>query len=215
MSLSKKLTTTAILLALAGPAAAMTATATTDLNMRTGPGPEFPVNGVILSSGEVVVEGCIANSSWCKVAYDGQEGWASASYLSTQYEEQPVVVYDNVEQLQIPSVVYEVPVGERHVERIDDKTTLHYDAPKILVAPSAAASGSALVPLVPQPQDVTYILQNPVNPVYLDGQVVVGAGVPQNVQVYEVPNAQYQYLNVNDQVVLVEPENRRIVQVLR
>lgn len=211
----KPLAATAILLALAGPAAALTATATTDLNMRTGPGPEFPVNGVIAATGEVNVEGCIANSSWCKVSYDGQQGWASSSYLTTQQDQQAVVVYDNSERLQIPSVVFEVPIGERKVERIDDKTTIHYDAPKILVAPSAVATAGALVQVTPQPQELTYIQSNPVSPVYLDGQVVVGAGVPQNVQVYEVPDAQYRYLNVNDQVVLVEPESRRILQVLR
>ena len=207
MTLKRNLTATAILLAVAGPAAAaVTATATTDLNMRSGPGTEFPVTDVIHSTGQVSVESCVGASGWCKVSYDGQSGWASSSYLNVQPGQQVVVGEAQ------PQVLYEVPVGQPTAERIDDKTTLYHPAPKVLLAP---VQSSALVPVAPQAQAVTYVQQNPVQPVYLDGDVVVGAGIPGNVTLYPVPETQYQYVNVNDHIVLVEPEGRRIVEVVR
>ena len=68
----------AALLISGGVAAA--ASTTTDLNMRSGPGPEYQVVGVIPSGAPVDVLGC--SGSWCQVNYAGRAGFASASYLS-------------------------------------------------------------------------------------------------------------------------------------
>ena len=62
---------------------------------------------------------------------------------------------------------------------------------------------------------VAYVRSNPVDPVYLDGEVVVGAAIPEAVAVYEVPQSEYRYVNVNGQYVLVEPEGRRVVYIAR
>lgn len=59
---------------------AVAASTTTDLNMRSGPGPEYQVIGVIPSGAPVDVLGC--SGSWCQVNYAGRGGFASASYLS-------------------------------------------------------------------------------------------------------------------------------------
>lgn len=61
----------------------------------------------------------------------------------------------------------------------------------------------------------TYIESNTIDPVYLDGEVVVGAALPETVEVREIPDYDYRYVYVNEQPVLVEPETRRIVYVLR
>ena len=42
-----------------------------------------------------------------------------------------------------------------------------------------------------------------------------GAGIPQEIEVYEVPDSDYSYLNVNRQTVIIDPETRRIVEVIR
>ena len=205
----------ALMLALAGPAAALTATADTDLNLRAGPGTEFPVAEVIGASSVVDVQGCIAGSSWCKVSHDGREGWASSGFLSAM-QGVPVVAYDTVAVAPavvpvVPNVVVEVPTGAPTAEKIDDKTTIYYPAPKVLLAPV----GSKAATVVADPQVLTYVRANPVAPVRLSGDLVVGAGLPAGVAVYPVPNATLAYLNVNDRLVLVEPESRRVVEVIR
>jgi hypothetical protein len=44
---------------------------------------------------------------------------------------------------------------------------------------------------------------------------VVGAGLPETVALAEIPNYEYRYVYLNGQPVLVEPQSRKIVYVLR
>lgn len=64
-----------ILLAGVATAAAVPATVTTDLNVRSGPGTNYPVIGTLQGGTTVDVNGC--RGSWCRVA----GGWASGNYL--------------------------------------------------------------------------------------------------------------------------------------
>ncbi|MFC4670399.1 DUF1236 domain-containing protein [Seohaeicola nanhaiensis] len=202
MSFTKPLAAAAVLMAMAVPASALTANATTDLNLRAGPGNMYPIQGVIASSAEVDVQGCIAGSEWCKVTYNGTEGWAYSAYLTSTYESNPVVVYDNMQRLNLQEID---PVN---IDRNPAKTFTPSGA-LILGQPTS-------VPIVIDDNvAVQYVRANPVEPIYLEGEVVVGAGIPENVTIYPVPDTTYQYVNVNDQLVLVEPGQRRIVQVLR
>ncbi len=68
-----------VALAVSGGIAAAAST-TTDLNIRSGPGPEYQVIGVIPSGAPVDVLGC--TGSWCQVNYAGRMGFASGNYLS-------------------------------------------------------------------------------------------------------------------------------------
>ena len=67
----------------------------------------------------------------------------------------------------------------------------------------------------PPQRVVTYVEQQQVQPVYLDGEVVVGARVPQTVQLYQVPEYEYRYAYVNGQAVLINPNDYEIVSVIR
>ena len=67
----------------------------------------------------------------------------------------------------------------------------------------------------PPEQVRTYVTTNKVDPVYLDGEVVVGSAIPKTVRVYQVPDYKYQYAYVNGRTVLVEPESNKIVYVYR
>jgi len=66
------------------PAAAEAATAivTTSLNLRTGPGTQYPVLGTIPNQMIVSVAGCTAGYGWCRVGYAGIEGWAASRYIA-------------------------------------------------------------------------------------------------------------------------------------
>ncbi|RDV05262.1 SH3 domain-containing protein [Undibacter mobilis] len=59
---------------------AAAATATNDLNLRSGPGTGYRVIGTMPAGAYVDVIGC--GGSWCRVNWQGVVGYASASYLA-------------------------------------------------------------------------------------------------------------------------------------
>lgn len=83
--LNKTIGAVALASALAMPgvaAAAATAIATTDVNLRAGPSTQYPAVNVVQAGDGVRVFGCLSNRSWCDVAYGGQRGWMSSNYLA-------------------------------------------------------------------------------------------------------------------------------------
>jgi uncharacterized protein YcfJ len=82
-------------------------------------------------------------------------------------------------------------------------------------AAAGGVTGAAVDAIDPPEQVRTYVTTNQVDPVYLEGEVVVGAGLPETVELREIPDYEYRYVYVNGQPVLVEPESRRIVYILR
>lgn len=83
-----------------------------------------------------------------------------------------------------------------------------------------AVIGGAIEP--PPAEVVTYVQGQTLEPVYLDGQLVVGATVPQTIYVEPVPQnvyvAQdgrlYGYAFVNGQQVVIDMETRAIVAIV-
>ena len=63
-----------------GTAAAATVVADTSLNVRSGPGTQYPVIAVIPDGAAVNATGC--RDGWCHVDYRGRVGWASQAYLT-------------------------------------------------------------------------------------------------------------------------------------
>ena len=76
----KLLAASAMLLLSAGAASAAPATAETDLNVRSGPGTQYPVIGSIQEGEAVDVRRCAG--SWCRVSFSGGTGFANRSYLA-------------------------------------------------------------------------------------------------------------------------------------
>ena len=67
----------------------------------------------------------------------------------------------------------------------------------------------------PDPTVVTYVKTNPVDPIYLDGEVVVGSGIPDTVMLAPVPESTYEYAYLNGVPVLVDTKDRKAVYILR
>ncbi len=183
-------------------AAATTATATSDLNIRSGPGPQYSPTGVVPNGKSVEVDGCIKGSQWCRVNYHGKSGWSYAQYLTMDYQGQTVVIQQRPSA--VPVVTYQAPanapVPARPVQgeligRVGD-----VPPPAIQAPPSNVR---------------TYVVDHRMQPTYLNGEVVVGAGVPDTVQLQQVPDYSYDYTYVNGEPVLVDPGSRRIVYVYR
>jgi hypothetical protein len=70
-------------------------------------------------------------------------------------------------------------------------------------------------PILPAPDILSYVTQQAVEPVLVDGEVMIGATLPAAVPVYPIPASPYVYSYVNGQRVLVEPSVRKIVYVFR
>ena len=66
---------------LAAPAVAFPAFSTTLLNLRSGPGEEFPIVGVMERNVRVDMTGCLPDWSWCVVTVAGVPGWVFAKYV--------------------------------------------------------------------------------------------------------------------------------------
>jgi uncharacterized protein YraI len=187
------------------PASAATlATATTSLNIRTGPGPEYPVIGAIPDKGQATVTGCIQGSLWCQVSYNGRQGWAYSQYMMGNAGGQAVVVSQTV-----PALSFDPPVATVGA------TTTVVTAPSIHGEFVAPVAGAPLAIAPPPPTVQTYVTQNPVTPVYINGEVVEGAGLPEDVVLAPVPDYQYSYAYVNGVPVLVEPGTRRVTYIYR
>jgi uncharacterized protein YraI len=186
--------------------AAVLASALTDLNIRSGPGPEYPIIGFIRSQDPVTMVGCIEGSLWCQITHKGQEGWAYSQYLATQSADNRVIVSQRPPGV-IPTVTYTTTGAAVATGAVTGA---------LVAGPvGAVVGGVAGATLVPPQQVQTYVTSNPGDPVYLDGEVVVGAGVPEAVQLRPVPDYNYRYAYVNRQPVLVDPASRRIVYIYR
>jgi Bacterial SH3 domain len=70
----------AALLFTTGVAVAATVVADANLNLRSGPGTQFPVIAVIPDGAPVSATRCA--DGWCRVDYRGEAGWASTAYLT-------------------------------------------------------------------------------------------------------------------------------------
>ena len=192
------------------------ASAWTDLNMRVGPGPMYQIMGVIPADGMVSVLGCLDAANWCKVSYNGTEGWASGDYLTAMVDSTPVVVYANRDKVSVGTVTYEDQSKEGAAVGVASGAV----AGARVGGPVGAVIGAVLgggigAEAAPDKKVTTYVTGNPVEPVYLDGEVVIGAGLPETVMLSEVPDSEFSYAYVNGVPVIVERKQRQIVYIVR
>ncbi|MFZ2100192.1 MAG: DUF1236 domain-containing protein [Oricola sp.] len=214
--------TTAAILALAGGLLTSTsavaqfgATATVDLNIRSGPGPQYEVIGTIDGGDTATVEGCLQNSKWCQVSYNGATGWSYSDYLAGGFgAEQQVVISQAPASAAIPVVEYDSGTTAS-IGAAGGAVTGALIAGPVGAAVGGVAGAAAGLVATPPPTVRSYIVDNRVEPVYLEGEVVVGAGLPEPVELYQIPDYEYRYQYVNGQPVLVDPGTRRIVYVYR
>ncbi|MDO5622868.1 MAG: DUF1236 domain-containing protein [Paracoccus sp. (in: a-proteobacteria)] len=216
-------TTAVALMALAGAASADTAaTAATDLNLRSGPGVQHDVTGFIKGGDEVSVRGCITEANWCEVTYGEATGWAYGDYLTIGEGDEVQALYPNRETIGVSVIEY---TPREAVEKEATNTAVGMGGGAavgaIVGGPVGALVGAAIGTVAgasadPAEEVRTYVFEHRQEPVLLDGEVVVGAGIPDSVTLYDIPeHPEYKYLTVNGQPVLVNPEDRKIVHIYR
>lgn len=210
--------------ALGGVAFAQTAsaTATADLNIRSGPGPQYASIGFIASGDSTMVDGCLEASKWCRVDYEGVQGWSYSDYLTADLSGEVVVLTDRYADVGLRSVTYtdDGSAGGGAVAGAGAGAVVG----ALIGGPIGAAIGGTIgaasgatagVMMDPPETARAYIKANPMDPVYLDGEVVIGAGVPDTVTLQTIPDYNYRYVYINGQPVLVDPGTRQIVYVVR
>ncbi len=189
----------------AGPALAVTASSPTGhLNVRSGPGFQYQVVSQIPANTPAQITGCVSDYSWCAVALPGGvTGWASAPYLVTSAAGTP-------KNLQVVGAQLGIPVV----------TPANTGAPVVATPPvgamvPVAPTVGVVQPVAPPPTVLSYMMQQAIQPVLVNGEVMVGAVLPPAMPIYPIPQSPYLYSYVNGQRVLVEPTARQIVYVAR
>ncbi|WP_422030838.1 DUF1236 domain-containing protein [Roseovarius sp.] len=201
----------------AGAAFAETsATAVTDLNLRAGPGPQQNIVGVIPAEGAVNVHGCLAENAWCKVSFDGVEGWAYGDYLSASLDGEQLMIAPNRDQIEVTTVTYE----DNNADDVAAGGAAGGLIGAIAGGPVGAAAGAVVGGALggasdPGEETIVYVRENPVEPVYLEGEVVTGVQLPVAVTLTTVPTSEYRYAYVNGVPVVVDPAERRVVYIVR
>lgn len=183
----------------AGPAFAVSGYSTAHLNLRAGPGTQYPVEGVMDRNIRSEITGCLADWSWCAVDVAGLTGWASAEYLVVDQNGQISHVNRAQGETGIPVIA-----AEGFVEVVA--------APAVGVITGANGHVEAIVPAEAV---IAFIAAAPVESVAVTGEIVVGAVVPAGLQLYEVPSAQYGFAVLNHVPVLVDTSSRAIVYIHR
>ncbi|AZO40283.1 DUF1236 domain-containing protein [Mesorhizobium sp. M7D.F.Ca.US.005.01.1.1] len=188
-----------MLTAMSGAAFADTAvSAVTDLNVRAGPGPQYPVIGVLAAGQSATLNGCIENSKWCTIAEAGGQGWVYSDYVTADFGGSRVVLTQRRSSVAVVSPP----------EDIGNYSTDYTGA---IVGGEPVED--AFPP--PPPEIRTYVDTHRLDPVYLDGEVVTGATLPDTVELREIPDYNYRYVYVNGQPALIDPQTRRIMYVVR
>jgi uncharacterized protein YraI len=212
------------LVAMSGIAFADTpVSAVTDLNVRAGPGPQYPVIGVLAAGQQATLNGCLENSKWCTIAEAQGQGWVYSDYVAADFGGSQVMLTERPADSGVAIVSPPADIGGGDAGAFAGGATGAI-AGAIVGGPVGAAvggaagtiAGGATGTVIDPPEAVQhYVVTHQEAPVYLDGEVVTGATLPDTVVLREVPDYQYRYVNVNGQPVLVEPQSRQIVYVVR
>lgn len=217
MPMRNILMTASALTLVAVPASAdFSAQAMTDLNLRAGPGPHYEILDVIKGEDTAFVDGCLEDANWCRVSYDGTEGWAYGAYLTETMDDPKAIV--STEARTVATVTYDG--DETAAAATAGGVAGAIIGGAIIGGPLGAAAGALLGSAAGAGAEVststvTYVRDNALEPVYLEGEVVAGAELPEVVTLAEIPDETYGYAYVNGVPVVVDPETRVIVHVVR
>jgi uncharacterized protein YraI len=206
---------------------------TADLNLRAGPGPQFPIVAVIPTDGRVTLFGCVAELNWCDIALeDGKRGWAYGYYLQLLITTQgntvqatplaaanpppPVLTFEG--QTYWAAHYADAPFFADRDRYIGPAAIGAEALAGVLIGkPLGEAVGGALGAAFAPPDAVVAMLQAlapPDDPLLLDGEIVVGALVPETLTLTPVPDfTQFAFAHINGRWVLIDATNRTILYV--
>jgi uncharacterized protein YraI len=96
-------------------AAAATATVTSSVNVRAGPGTSFPTATWLLTGTTVTVEGCLPDWRWCDVVAGRDRGWVYSRYLSVRSNDRVATIRAGGASLGLPETEFALgPYWDAH-----------------------------------------------------------------------------------------------------
>jgi uncharacterized protein YraI len=99
---------TVALAALPGVSQAQLAYAAKQVNLRAGPGMEYPVVAILLAGVPVTVQGCVADYRWCDVEAGPSRGWVYGANIVYPYQGSNVPVINYGAMIGIGILAYSV-----------------------------------------------------------------------------------------------------------
>jgi uncharacterized protein YraI len=95
-----------LLSSIALPALAQDASVTADLNMRAGPGTQYPVITTIPAGRSIDIYGCEGGLNWCDVSWRGNRGWVYSDYLNYTYRDRTRPVAEWGARVDLPIISF-------------------------------------------------------------------------------------------------------------
>lgn len=174
-------------LASGAAAAAERYAATIDVNLRSGPGANYPIVEILRSGDTITATAC--ESGWCMVPTPGGgQAFVAARFLSREHAT-PVPAGSDISPA-TPAVL---------------DTTTTASVPPVVSAASPSLPDTAL----------KYVATHRPLSVDLGYEAQVGAAIPADIRLRDIPGSRYQYVYIDDRPVFVDGQTRRIVKVER
>ena len=80
----------------------------TDVNLRAGPGTEYPVLVTVPTDAPITILGCLEDYTWCDTIFEQHRGWMSSIYLAGYYDGEYYLLSDYA-----PDLGYQVLTFDR------------------------------------------------------------------------------------------------------
>jgi uncharacterized protein YraI len=93
-------------MAVPGVAAAANAYSTGNVNLRAGPGTNYPVVVTVTAGAPVNLHGCLSGYNWCDISWGGTRGWVSGNFLETVYDDRRVLVPAYATRVDVPVISF-------------------------------------------------------------------------------------------------------------
>ncbi|OCX66077.1 hypothetical protein BFP70_08160 [Thioclava sp. SK-1] len=190
----------------AGAASAFPAKVDGAGDLLRGPGEDYDVAISIPAGAQVDVDGCLDGATWCQAEYMGTIGWMPAANVGIDTAKVQTLTVVDTHNSEKGAVAGAVMAGAA-------ASIVGTPVAGILAATAVGGvAGGAVTP--PKAEVISYVESHPVEPVFLGGEVKTGMAVPADIEVIPVPDADFAYLNVNGETVIVTPDSKEIVYVV-
>ncbi len=84
------------------------------MNMRAGPGVEYPVVAIVAAGSAVNVYGCISGARWCDASVQGVRGWLGGERLEFVYSGRRVLVPSYYTYFRAPVISFDFGYWDRY-----------------------------------------------------------------------------------------------------
>ncbi|SLN44505.1 hypothetical protein AQS8620_01792 [Aquimixticola soesokkakensis] len=203
----------------AGPALALTATTSAGTDIYAAPMMDAQVRADVQADSNVELLGCLEDATWCTVAQNGTVGWMPTDDLNVMVEDEAYALAAVPSTVTINTLTY--TEGSDLEQGLAAAGGIAAGATAGVVAggPVGGVVGGFLGAVIggevaePEEKTITYIKENPLDPVYLYGSLETGVTLPETVTLTPVPDTEYSYVYVNGEATLVNTADRSVVYI--